>query len=71
MPAICRTCIQLPRAPEPTIRKTALRSGKFSRIASSTSLVAKVQMSISSLRRSSSVIRPRSYCCWTFAACAS
>ncbi len=45
--------------------------GKFVSIASATSLVASVQMSTSSCWRSSLVIRPRSYCFWTFSACAS
>ena len=61
MPAICRTCIMFPRAPEFTIMKTGFVVGKFSSIASATSLVAWVQISMSSWRRSSSVIRPRSY----------
>ena len=41
--------------------KTGLVFGKSSSIASATSLVAWVQISMSSWRRSSSVIRPRSY----------
>jgi hypothetical protein len=48
MPAIWRTCIQLPRAPEWTIMNTGLVRGKFSCMASATSLVARVQISMSS-----------------------
>ena len=48
MPAIWRTCIQLPRAPELTIMETGLVFGKASCIASATSLVASVQISMSS-----------------------
>ena len=40
-------------------------------MASATSSVALVQTSISSERRSSSAIRPLSYCDWTFSACSS
>ena len=61
MPAICRTCIGLPRAPELTIIQTGLVSGKAASMSCATSAVAWVQISISSWRRSSSVIRPRSY----------
>ena len=61
MPAICRTCIGLPRAPELTIIQTGLVSGNAASMSCATSAVAWVQISISSWRRSSSVIRPRSY----------
>ena len=61
MPAICRTCIGLPRAPELTIIHTGLVSGNAASMSCATSAVAWVQISISSWRRSSSVIRPRSY----------
>ncbi|SIM41642.1 Uncharacterised protein [Mycobacteroides abscessus subsp. abscessus] len=61
MPAIWRTCIQLPRAPEETIRLMVFSPVRFSIIAAATSSVALVQMSISSERRSSSSIRPMSY----------
>jgi hypothetical protein len=57
-----------PRAPELTIMKTGLVFGKASCIASATSLVASVQMLISSWRRSSSVITPREYCFSIFSA---
>ena len=71
MPAIWRICIQLPRAPESTIRKMVLSRWKFARIAWSTSLVASVQMSISSELRSASDTRPRSRFSCTWAALAS
>ena len=58
-----------PDAPESTIMKIGLVRSKFASIALATSLEACVQISMSSWRRSSSVIRPRSYCFWTFAAC--
>ncbi len=61
MPAICRTCIRFPRAPELTIIQTELVSGKAASMSLATSAVACVQISMSSCRRSSSVIRPRSY----------
>lgn len=60
-----------PRAPESTIMKIGFVFGKLAFIASETSLVALVQMLISSCVRSSLVIRPRSYCFWTFSSCAS
>jgi len=50
------------------MRFTVLPSGKLSRIAWATFSVASVQMSMSSLRRSSSVIRPMSYWSWIFSA---
>ena len=71
IPAIWRICIQLPRAPESTIRKMVFRRSKFSRMALSTSLVASVQMSISSTLRSASETRPRSRFSCTWAAFAS
>jgi hypothetical protein len=71
MPAICRTCIMFPRAPEWTIIQIGLVAGKWSSISLATSLVACVQISMSSWRRSSSVIRPFSYWLWTFSALAS
>jgi len=48
IPAIWRTCIQLPRAPESTIWKTGLVAGKLARIASAISAVAWSQISMSS-----------------------
>ena len=48
IPAICRICIRLPRAPESTIMKIGLVFGKFAYMASATSFVAWVQMSMSS-----------------------
>ena len=60
-----------PRAPEWTIIQTGFVEGKFSSIASATSLVARVQISMSSWRRSSSVIRPFSYWPCTLSARAS
>lgn len=54
-----------PRAPEFTIMAIGLVFGKLSFIASATSLVALVQIAMSSWVRSSFVIRPRSYCFWT------
>ena len=48
MPAICRTCIGLPRAPELTIIQTELVSGKAASMSCATSAVACVQISISS-----------------------
>ena len=70
MPAICRTCIGLPRAPELTIIQTELVSGKAASMSCATSAVACVQISMSSWRRSSSVIRPRSYSRCTLSAAA-
>ncbi len=68
MPAICRTCMVLPRAPEFTAIQTGLVSGNAASMSCATSAVACVQISISSWRRSSSVIRPRSYSRWTLSA---
>ncbi len=48
MPAICRTCIGLPRAPELTIIQTGLVSGNADSMSCATSAVAWVQISISS-----------------------
>ena len=48
MPAICRTCIGLPRAPELTIIQTELVSGKAASMSCATSAVACVQISMSS-----------------------
>ena len=53
--------------PEDTMRLMVFSSSMLARMASATSLVALVQMSISSWRRSSSAIRPLSYCAWTLA----
>ena len=68
MPAICLICIRFPRAPELTIIQTGLVSGKAFSMSWATSAVACVQISMSSWRRSSSVIRPRSYSRWTLSA---
>src|SRR5690625_3322523 len=59
IPAIWRTWVQLPRAPELTIWLMAFSTGKFFCIASSILLVASVQISMSSVRRSMSVMSPR------------
>ena len=48
IPAICLTCIWLPRAPELTIIQTGLVSGKAASMSCATSAVACVQISISS-----------------------
>ena len=48
MPAICRTCIGLPRAPELTIIHTGLLAGKAFSMSWATSAVACVQISMSS-----------------------
>ncbi len=48
IPAICRICIMLPRAPEWTIIQIGLAFSKFSSIALPTSALAPVQISISS-----------------------
>ena len=71
IPAICRICMKLPRAPESTIMKIGFVFEKFACIASATSLVALVQMEMSSWLRSSLVTRPRSYCFWILSAWAS
>ena len=70
MPAIWRTCMTLPRAPEPTIISIGLNCSSTSSacMASVTLLVASVQISISRWRRSSSVMMPRSNCASTLAA---
>ncbi len=51
--------------------KMGLVFGKFSFMVSATSLVALVQIAMSSCVRSSLVIRPRSYCFWIFSSWAS
>ena len=71
MPASWRICLNEPRAPELAIMKIGFSSSRFASIASATSSVASVQMSTIVSCRSSSVIRPRSYCCSTFATCSS
>ena len=48
MPAICRTCIGLPRAPELTIIHTGLVAGNAFSMSWATSAVACVQISMSS-----------------------
>jgi hypothetical protein len=48
IPAICWTWSMFPRAPEPTIIWIGLLFGKFSRIFVATSVVARVQISMSS-----------------------
>ena len=53
------------------MRLMLLSTGMLSCMAVATSLVALFQISMSSWRRSSSVIRPVSYWFWTFAAFAS
>ena len=60
IPAIWRTCMMFPRAPEPTIMSTELNFSVFmlASMASLTRSVASVQISISSWRRSSSVTTP-------------
>jgi len=61
IPAIWLICIMLPRAPELTMTQTGLVVGKLSTIAWLTSARARVQISMSSPRRSVSVMTPRSY----------
>ena len=48
MPAMLRTCSQLPRAPDVTMRLMVLSVGKFSCMALATSSVALVQIWMSS-----------------------
>ena len=70
MPAIWRTCIMFPRAPEPTIISMGLNCSAlrpFS-IASRTRSVASVQMRTSCTRRSPSVMMPRRNWVSTFSA---
>ena len=73
MPAIWRTCIMFPRAPEPTIMSMGLNRCALSSacMASWTSAVASVQISTSFWRRSPSVMMPRWNCFSTFSASAS
>jgi len=59
---ICRSWRRLPRAPELIIFHSGFSLGSAVSISLATSLVALVQISISSPRRSSAVIRPRWYC---------
>ena len=61
MPAIWRTCIMFPRAPEPTIMSIGLKRSALSptSISARTSSVALVQISTSFWRRSPSVMMPR------------
>ena len=61
MPAICRTCIMLPRAPEPTIMSMGLNfwARRSFSMAWRTFSVASVQISTSFWRRSPSVMMPR------------
>ena len=65
MPASWRICLNEPRAPELAIMNTGFSSSRFACIASATLSVASVQMLTIVSRRSSSVIRPRSYWPWT------
>ncbi len=62
----------LPRAPEPTIMSIGLNTSEenWAAIASLTSSVASVQISVSFWRRSPSVMMPRRNCVLTFAASA-
>ena len=60
--AICRSWSRLPRAPEWIIFHSGFSCGSAVSISLATSLVALVQISMSSPRRSSAVIRPRWYC---------
>ena len=62
MPASWRICLNEPRAPELAIMKIGFSSNIVSSIASATLSVASVQISTIRSLRSSSVIRPRSYC---------
>ena len=61
MAAIWRICWELPRAPESTIWRIGLSGMTFiaRSVASPTSLLALVQISISCWRRSSSTMTPR------------
>ena len=61
IPAIWRTCIMFPRAPEPTIMSIGLNCcwRNETSMASRTSSVAAVQISTSFWRRSPSVMMPR------------
>ncbi len=70
MPAIWRTCIMFPRAPEPTIMSMGLKCSSWRpfSIADRTSSVALVQISTSFCRRSPSVMMPRRNWLSTFSA---
>ena len=70
MPAIWRTCIMFPRAPEPTIMSIGLNCCglELGSIAFCTSAVASVQISTSFWRRSPSVMMPRRNWFSTFSA---
>ena len=60
--------MMFPRAPEFAIMKIGFVGVNWASMASFTSSVAWVQISISSWRRSSSVMIPLRYCCSTFCA---
>ena len=60
--AICRSWRRLPRAPELIMTQSGFSCGSAVSISLEISLVALVQISMSSPRRSSAVIRPRWYC---------
>ena len=70
MPAIWRTCMMLPRAPDPTIMSMGLKvmARSVSSMARRTSSVALVQISTSFWRRSSSVMMPFLNCDSIFSA---
>ena len=70
MPAIWRTCIMFPRAPEPTIMSMGLNCSalRLFSMAVRTSSVASVQISTSFWRRSPSVMMPRRNCFSTLSA---
>ena len=65
IPASWRICLNDPRAPELAIMKIGFSLWRFASMASATASVASVQMSMIDSLRSSSVMRPRSYCCST------
>ena len=67
MPASWRICLNDPRAPELAIMKIGFSSKSVFSIASATASVPSVQMLTMLSCRSSSVIRPRSYCASTSA----
>ncbi len=60
-----RICVNEPRAPELAIMKIGFSSRRFFSIAAATASVASVQIVVMISWRSSSVMRPRSYCCST------
>ena len=70
MPAIWRTCMMFPRAPEPTIMSMGLKTiePRVFSMARRTSSVALVQISTSFWRRSSSVMMPFLNCDSIFSA---